>query len=74
MKRINLSELAKKWPSAYVAREEVGTFTGGIVSPKYMANIDCTGEGPEGAIKVGRKVAYPVDCFVRWLENRAGPR
>ncbi len=67
----NLSHLANKWPSSVVAREKVGEFTGGIISPKTMANLDATGEGPKGRITVGRKVAYPVDLLIAWLESRA---
>ncbi len=68
---IDLTALADKWPSALVAREEVDVFTGGVMSPKTQANLDCRGEGPEGAIRIGRKVAYPVTTYVSWLSQRA---
>jgi hypothetical protein len=67
----DFSLLAKKWPSSFVARQEVEKFTGGMVSVKYLANLDCQGLGPKGRIKVGRKIAYSVDSFVEWLESRA---
>ena len=35
--------LADRWPSAWVARTEVDRFTGGIVSEKYLANLDSKG-------------------------------
>ena len=57
---VNLTTMAERWPSPYVARSEVKRFSGGILNPKYMANLDCRGEGPTGRIRVGRKVAYPV--------------
>jgi hypothetical protein len=65
------STMAEKWPSPYVARHEVDRFTGGIVNPKYLANLDSQGKGPEGRIRVGRKVAYPVHSFISWLEARS---
>jgi len=68
---VDLSDLTKSWPSSFVARKESGRFSGGIVSPKYMANLDSEGRGPKGRIRVGRQVAYPVKDFVRWLESRA---
>jgi len=71
MEKINLSLLAAKWPSSLVAREKVGEFTGGIITPKTLANLDATGEGPKGRITVGRKVAYPVGAFISWLESRS---
>ena len=71
---ISFKSLIEKWPSTIVAREEVGRFSGGILSPKSMANIDSSGEGPEGAIRVGRKIAYPVDSLVCWMERRATRR
>lgn len=62
--------MAEKWPSAFVARTEVPAFTGGLMSEKYQANLDSLGKGPDGAIRVGRKIAYPVKNYVEWLEGR----
>jgi len=41
-----LSSMADKWPSSVIARTEVEKFTGGIVSEKYIANLDSEGRGP----------------------------
>ncbi len=71
MIKVTLRSLAEKWPSDIVARTEVKAFTGGTISEKYMANLDCQGAGPEGRFKVGRKVAYPVASLIKWLENRS---
>ena len=71
LSQANLSHLAARWPSSLVAREKIGEFTGGIISPKTIANLDATGEGPNGRITVGRKVAYPVASLITWLESRA---
>jgi hypothetical protein len=71
MQAINLSSLADKWPSSFVAREEVDRFSGGMITAKYMANLDCAGTGPEGRVRIGRKIAYPVESVIRWLEERA---
>jgi hypothetical protein len=71
MDRPNLKDLAGRWPSAWVARQEVDRFTGGIVSEKYIANLDSLGRGPKGRIRCGRKIAYSVTALVEWLESRA---
>jgi len=63
--------MADRWPSSWVARTEVERFTGGIVSEKYLANLDSQGKGPAGRVRVGRKIAYPVGSFVEWLEGRS---
>lgn len=65
------SGMAAKWPSAWVARTEAKEFSGGLIGEKYLANLDSQGKGPSGRIRCGRKVAYPVDEFVRWLEARS---
>jgi len=65
--------MAENWPSPWIARHEVRNFTGGIIDPKYLANLDCQGKGPAGRIRIGRKIAYPVDQFVQWLEDRVEP-
>lgn len=70
MTKPDLSTLATRWPSSHVAREKVGEFTGGIITPKTLANLDSIGAGPEGRITVGRKVAYSVAEFITWLESR----
>lgn len=70
--KINLSSLKEKWPSSIVARVEVGNFTGGVLSEKYLANLDCQMKGPDERFKIGRKVAYPIDSLLRWLEARMG--
>lgn len=65
-------ELAAKWPSAWVARTEAKDFSGGMVSAKLLANCDCAGTGPAGRIRCGgRKVAYPVNELIKWLEARS---
>lgn len=69
--RPDFSSMIKKWPSPYVARQEVEKFTGGIINIKYLANLDCLGLGPKGRVRVGRKIAYPVNELVLWLESRA---
>ena len=65
------SELAAKWPSAFVARTESEKFTGGLIGEKYLANLDSAGKGPAGRIRCGRKVIYPVKNFIQWLEARS---
>jgi len=67
----DFSALAIKWPSPFVARQEISKFTGGIINVKYLANLDCQGLGPKGRVRVGRKIAYPVDEFVSWIEARS---
>lgn len=67
----NLSSLADKWPSSIVSRSQIATFTGGLFSPKTMANLDSLGRGPEGRFQVGRKVAYTVKSVIAWMEAKS---
>lgn len=69
-KQVDFKSMIARWPSSFVAREKVDQFTGGIVSPRYLANLDALKKGPEGRVRVGRKVAYPVAEFVKWLQGR----
>lgn len=71
MANVNFSHMAAKWPSSIVAREKVGEFTGGILNPKTLANLDATGEGPQERVAIGRKIGYPVEPFIAWLESRS---
>lgn len=67
----SLRDMGGRWPSNYVARSEVGRFTGGILNPRSMANLDSKKKGPQGRIRVGRKIAYPVENLIAWLEEKA---
>jgi hypothetical protein len=63
-------EMAERWPSAVVARTEIGKFTGGMLSAKYMANLDSLGIGP-GRVTIGRRVGYPTRQCSEWLRRRS---
>jgi len=45
-----------------------------MISPGTVANADSQKEGPEGAIRIGKNVGYPVDQFIAWLEKRVTPK
>ncbi|HOU49849.1 MAG TPA: hypothetical protein PLR10_01450 [Smithella sp.] len=66
-----LSSMADKWPSPIVARTEIEKFTGGLISEKYLANLDCQGKGPAGRIRIGRKIVYSVAELIKFLEKRS---
>ena len=71
MKSDLFSELEAKWPSAIVSRNQVGQFSGGLVSAGTMANMDSRGQGPAQRILMGqRRVAYPVRELTDWLRKR----
>ena len=65
-----LDEMAATWPSPVVARTEVATFSGGLLHPRTMANLDSKGEGPEETVTYGRKRAYVKRSLVAWMRRR----
>ncbi len=64
-------QMADNWPSEIIARTEIKLFTGGLINPNYIANLDSRGEGPSGRIKSGRKTCYQKRAFVNWLRDRS---
>lgn len=66
-------EMIDRWPSPWVARTEIERFTGGVISEKYLANLDSAGKGPAGSFHVGRKRVYPTKNLAAWLQSRATP-
>jgi hypothetical protein len=40
-----------------------------MYSPKYLAKLDCLGQGPE-KIKRGNRVFYPIPGLIKWLKAR----
>lgn len=65
----SIKALAEKWPSAIVARKSVAEFSGGLLHPRTMANLDSEKAGPPRLL-LGRKVAYPVEGLCDWLSKR----
>ncbi len=69
--RPDLFDLVTSWPAPFVERQYVGQFSGGILNPRTMSNLDSKGEGPKGRIKIGNKIAYPVAELVEWMTEKA---
>ncbi len=65
-----IEAMVESWPSALVARTEVERFTGGLMNPKYQANLDSLGKGPE-RIRIGRKIGYMTRTYADWLKTKA---
>lgn len=64
-------QMMDKWPSAVVARQHVGKFSGGLLNSRTMSNLDSRGEGPT-KLKMGSKtVFYPVSELIIWLRARS---
>lgn len=66
----DFEKLRKSWPAPIVARTEIARFTGGLLNARTMANLDSLGEGPPRG-RYGRKIFYPVDSLVAWMEARS---
>ncbi len=65
-----LAQMRQKWPSAAVARSQVGDFSGGVLNPRTMANLDSLGQGPRERYSMGRTVFYPVDALLDLIRER----
>ncbi len=70
-RKVDLSYMADEWTSPVVARSKVGDFSGGVIGPKYIANLDSLGLGPAGRFRCGRKIVYDKKKLIRWLEERS---
>jgi len=66
----DFGKFAESWQAPVVARSQIDKFSGGLLHPLTLRNLDSLGQGPP-RIKLGRKVAYPVDTLVKWMETRA---
>ncbi|GAB6907625.1 conserved hypothetical protein [Desulfosarcina cetonica] len=68
--KVDLSDMAEKWSSTVVTRTKIGEFSGGMITPGYMANLDAAGEGPADSFMMGGKKCYRVKSLISWLEAR----
>lgn len=64
-------EMLERWKSPIVARTSIAVFSGGLLNEKTIANYDSAGVGIAGRFRVGRKVVYPVQSVIRYLESRS---
>ena len=64
-----LRRCIREWPPV-IARQDISQYTGGLLSPENLANIDSRGEGPPRVRLQGRKVGYPSRELADWLKKR----
>ena len=64
-----LNRMAEAWPSEFVARTKIEAFSGGLFSPKTMANLDSLGEGPV-RVKRGSLTGYIKWPLVEWMKTK----
>ncbi len=62
-------KLSDSFP-AIISRRDVGRFTGGLIAPRTMANLDSLGQGPRQRLRLGRNVGYTREAFLDWLAGR----
>ena len=62
-------ELSEAWPSAFVSRQEVGRFSGGLLHARTMADLDSLGQGPKVKVRFGRKIAYEKKSLIQWMRQ-----
>ena len=65
-----IEDILKSCPGPVISRKEAAKLTGGLISEKYLANLDCNGEGPNERVNVGRRVGYKSESFAHWLAAR----
>jgi len=64
-----LNNFAKECPPL-ISRSEASRLTGGLISPRTLANLDSLGQGPKNKVRLGKKVAYERQAFLDFLAKR----
>ncbi|MDR2646081.1 MAG: hypothetical protein LBC04_02830 [Holosporaceae bacterium] len=68
---MKIKSIFMNWKSPYITRNQLYEITGGIIHPKTIRNLDSMGKGIPGKFNVSpRKVAYPVEMVIAWLDER----
>lgn len=65
-----LEHLVSTWRSGIVARSEIGSFSGGVLHPRTMANRDSAGTGIKPFFRCGRKVFYRTTDVAVYIINQ----
>lgn len=63
----NMREILKDLPVVF-GRNAIEQLFPGILTSKFLANLDSAGTGPE-RFKRGRRVFYERDSFIDWFLN-----
>lgn len=66
----DFSQIIKTNPSGWILRSDLTNATGGLIHSRTAANLDSLGQGIPGRITMGRKVAYPIENIVKFLEKK----
>lgn len=69
-KVIDFSAMRRACPGGLIARNKIEELTGGILTARYCANLDSAGKGIPNRVRIGRKIAYPIDDTIKFLEER----
>lgn len=66
----DFSQIIQNNPSGWILRSDLTEKTGGLLHSRTAANLDSLGQGIPSRITMGRKVAYPVQAVVEFLERK----
>lgn len=68
--QITIQEVLAKCSGPVISRKEAAKVSGGLVSEKFLANLDSSSKGPVERVRVGRRVGYVSNSFAEWLVAR----
>lgn len=63
--------LFQRSTSPALTREAIERMTMGLIKAKTLANLDYQGLGPKNRFRCGRKVLYPIESVIEFLESRS---
>ncbi len=72
-----LEKLEKRMQEQYpygVPRKFISNATGGMINPRTCANKDSLGLGIKGRFLFGRKIIYPVQGVIEYIQSRISYR
>jgi len=61
--------LARNAPKT-LSRKKLHELTGGLLTEKTLANMDCEGTGIQPRFRMGGKIFYERDSAIAWLKSR----
>jgi hypothetical protein len=64
-------EIKEQLPFIYRHRQDHLDAMGCPLHPNTINNMDSRKEGCKEAVRIGRKIAYPILAFGRWLDEIA---
>lgn len=64
----NWRKMFEDYTAPVISRDQIELWSGGLVRARTLANKDSLGIGIRGKFRCGRRIGYPIENVIEYLE------